>query len=41
VRLLLAKGADVSVRNHEGKTAQDQAHFKGREAVVRLLSPVG
>jgi ankyrin repeat protein len=38
VRLLLDYGADVQVRNLEGKTASEVASGPEREEIVQLLS---
>jgi ankyrin repeat protein len=40
IKLLLERGADVSVKSRRGKTAKDYAEIRGRADMVRLLDEV-
>ena len=41
MRLLLERGADVEVKNHNGMTALEVAAENGRNEVVKLLREHG
>jgi ankyrin repeat protein len=36
-RFLLNHGADASARNQEGRTAGEQAHLRGQDALAQVL----
>ena len=41
IRLLLARGADVTIRNHEGKTPKEKAQKDGKTELVKIFEEVG
>ena len=40
VRVLLTRGADMSMKNKDGKTAKDLAEVHGHVNIVRMLDEV-